>query len=263
MTQMTSSWTATIWTRTKTLSELQLIVPDWPAPENIRALQTTRLGGVSDSPYLSLNLGDHVGDEPMRVAANRQRLNAWLPSEPVWLRQVHGKTVVHVEQASCLPQADAAVASSANAVCVVMTADCLPLLICDRAGSRVAAVHAGWRGLQAGVIEAAVAEMQAQPADLLVWLGPAIGPQAFEVGAEVRDAFTQVDAEASNAFVQTGEQKWLADIYLLAKQRLGRMGITAVYGGDLCTYTDSARFFSYRRDGVTGRMASMIWIAGE
>ena len=245
------------------MSELQLIVPDWPAPENIRALQTTRLGGVSDSPYLSLNLGDHVGDEPMRVAANRQRLNAWLPSEPVWLRQVHGKTVVHVEQASCLPQADAAVASSANAVCVVMTADCLPLLICDRAGSRVAAVHAGWRGLQVGVIEAAVAEMQAQPADLLVWLGPAIGPQAFEVGTEVRDAFTQVDAEASNAFVRTGEQKWLADIYLLARQRLGRMDITAVYGGDLCTYTDSARFFSYRRDGVTGRMASMIWIAGE
>jgi YfiH family protein len=261
--QATSIWTATTWTRMKTLSEPQLIVPDWPAPPNVRALQTTRQGGVSESPYRSLNLGDHVGDEPMRVAANRQRLNAWLPTEPVWLQQVHGRAVVHAEQASCLPQADAAVASSANAVCAVMTADCLPLLICDSAGSQVAAVHAGWRGLQAGVIEAAVAKIQASPADLLVWLGPAIGPQAFEVGAEVREAFTQADAEASTAFVQTSEHKWLADIYLLARQRLERIGVTAVYGGDLCTYTDSARFFSYRRDGVTGRMASMIWIAGE
>lgn len=247
----------------KTLNEPQLIVPDWPTPPNVRALQTTRLGGISEGPYASLNLGDHVADDPMRVAANRQRLTPWLPSEPLWLRQVHGTAVVHAEQAGCLPQADAAVTGATNAVCVVMTADCLPLLICDRSGSKVAAVHAGWRGLQAGVIEAAVTQMKVQPADLMVWLGPAIGPQAFEVGAEVRQAFVSQHAEAERAFVPAGDGKWLANLYLLARQRLETMGIFAIYGGDLCTYTDAQRFFSYRRDGVTGRMASMIWLAGE
>lgn len=247
----------------KTLNEPQLIVPDWPTPPNVRALQTTRLGGISEGPYASLNLGDHVADDPMRVAANRQRLTPWLPSEPLWLRQVHGTAVVHAEQAGCLPQADAAVTGATNAVCVVMTADCLPLLICDRSGSKVAAVHAGWRGLQAGVIEAAVTQMKVQSADLMVWLGPAIGPQAFEVGAEVRQAFVSQHAEAERAFVPAGDGKWLANLYLLARQRLETMGIFAIYGGDLCTYTDAQRFFSYRRDGVTGRMASMIWLAGE
>lgn len=247
----------------KTLNESQLIIPDWPAPSNVRALQTTRLGGVSEGPYASLNLGEHVADDPMRVAANRQRLNPWLPTEPLWLHQVHGTAVVHAEQAACLPQADAAVTGAINTVCVVMTADCLPLLICDRSGSKVAAVHAGWRGLQAGVIEAAVAQMKVQPTDLMVWLGPAIGPQAFEVGDEVREAFIRTDVEASKAFVQTSENKWLADIYLLARQRLEAMGISAIYGGDLCTYSDVQRFFSYRRDGVTGRMASMIWLADD
>lgn len=247
----------------KTLNEPQLIIPDWPAPSNVRALQTTRLGGISEGAYASLNLGDHVADDPMRVAANRQRLNPWLPSEPVWLQQVHATTVVHADRASCLPQADAVVTGATNTVCVVMTADCLPLLICDRSGSKIAAVHAGWRGLQAGVIEAAVTQMKMQPADLMVWLGPAIGPQAFEVGAEVREAFIQTDAAASKAFVQTSEHKWLADIYLLARQRLQAMGIFTIHGGDLCTYTDRQRFFSYRRDGVTGRMASMIWLADD
>lgn len=244
----------------KTLNESDLIFPDWPAPPNVRAMQTTRLGGISEGPYASLNLGDHVADDPTRVAANRQRLNPWLPTEPLWLRQVHGTAVVHAEQAGCLPQADAAVASTANAVCAVMTADCLPLLVCDRSGSQVAAVHAGWRGLQAGVIEAAVAQMKVQPAELLVWLGPAIGPQAFEVGAEVRQAFVSQHAEAERAFVPVVGGKWLANLYLLARQRLGAMGISAISGGDLCTYTDAQRFFSYRRDGVTGRMASMIWL---
>jgi YfiH family protein len=247
----------------KILNELALIVPDWPAPSNVRALQTTRQGGVSEGPYSSLNLGDHVGDDPMHVAANRQRLSACLPSEPIWLQQVHGKSVAQAETASCLPQADATVADKANAVCVVMTADCLPLLICDRAGSMVAAVHAGWRGLEAGVIEETLVAMQARPADLLVWLGPAIGPQAFEVGAEVREAFMRVDAKAAEAFMPSGDNKWLADIYLLARQRLQGAGVSAIYGGGLCTYADTARFFSYRRDGVTGRMASMIWLTGE
>lgn len=250
----------TTLTKMKTLNESDLIFPDWPAPPNVRAMQTTRLGGISESPYNSLNLGDHVGDDPMRVAANRQRLNQWLPNEPVWLHQVHGTAVVQAEQASCLPQADATVASTANAVCVVMTADCLPLLLCDRAGSKVAAVHAGWRGLHAGVIEAALAQMNVPPADLMVWLGPAIGPQAFEVGPEVRAAFVGHDTEAERAFEPAGAGKWLANLYLLARQRLQVMGISAIYGGDLCTYTDAQRFFSYRRDGVTGRMASMIWL---
>ena len=245
------------------LSESHLIIPDWPAPPNVRAIQTTRVGGVSEAPYNSLNLGDHVGDDAMRVSANRQRLNPWLPSEPIWLRQVHGTDVVYADQASCLPQADAAVARTANAVCTVMTADCLPLLLCDRAGTVVAAVHAGWRGLLAGVIEAAIQHMKVPAIDILVWLGPAIGPEAFEVGSEVRDAFIALDIATEKAFIPNGDAKWLADIYLLARIRLQRQGIMSIHGGDLCTYKDARRFFSYRRDGVTGRMASMIWLAGS
>lgn len=251
-----------IWTKTMNLNDSHLIVPDWPAPANVRAIQTTRAGGVSDAPYDSLNLGDHVGDDAMRVSTNRQRLDPWMPSEPIWLRQVHGTQVVYAEQASCLPQADASVATTPNAVCVVMTADCLPLLICDHAGTVVAAVHAGWRGLVAGVIESTVKHMQVPPSELLVWLGPAIGPEAFEVGSEVRDAFIALDARMEEAFVPRENAKWLADIYSLARFRLERLDIVSIHGGDLCTYHDSQRFFSYRRDGVTGRMASMIWLAG-
>lgn len=237
----------------------EVIIPDWPAPANVKALQTTRSGGYSQMPYDSLNFGDHVGDDPIIVAKNRQTLH--LPSEPIWLKQVHGVEVAVAERADCQPTADATVSFRSGSVCVVMTADCLPLLLCDQAGTVVAAVHAGWRGLADGVIEAAVASMKVAPGELMVWLGPAIGPHAFEVGDDVRDAFLAHDSAASSAFhAATTSGKYLADIYLLAHQRLNALGVTHIYGGGLCTYTDSARFFSFRRDNKTGRMATLIWM---
>lgn len=240
------------------------IIPDWPAPANVRALQTTRDGGVSVGAYASLNLGDHVGDDPVAVARNRALLCATLPVEPVWLKQVHGNIVADADHAVGVPDADASVARRAGAICAVMTADCLPLLLCDEAGTVVAAAHAGWRGLAGGVAEATVKAMNVAPERLLVWLGPAIGPAAFEVGDEVRQAFTAHDPEAAKAFVPSpalGTQKWLADIYLLARQRLALLGVKRVYGGGLCTFTDAQKFYSYRRDCATGRMASLVWLA--
>ena len=242
------------------LNNLSLIVPDWPVPANVKSLQTTRIGGVSQAPYDSLNFGDHVGDDPLKVAANRQLLNSLVPTEPLWLQQVHGLTVVDAAVASCLPTADAAYTSQKGAVCAVMTADCLPILLCDAAGTEVAAVHAGWKGLLDGVFEASVNTMKSPHGELLAWFGPAIGPTAFEVGDDVRDAYIQHDAKAAEAFVPHGENKWLGDIYRLATQRLHRLGVTNIHGGGLCTYTDAARFFSFRRDGATGRMATMIWL---
>jgi YfiH family protein len=236
------------------------LIPEWPAPRNVRSLQTTRIGGRSVAPYDSFNLGDHVGDVPQAVAHNRQRLAQLLPSEPVWLKQVHGIAVTNADCADCLPQADAAVARQRGAVCVVMTADCLPILLCDEAGTFVGAVHAGWKSLVAGVIEAAVKEMGVAPQNLLAWLGPAISQRAFEVGEEVRDLFVAQDAQASEAFLPGTKGKWMADIYLLAHQRLHALGVSRVYGGEHCTYSDSARFYSYRRDGVTGRMGTFIWL---
>ena len=240
-----------------------LIVPDWPAPPGVKAIQTARGGGVSVAPYESLNLGDHVGDEPAAVAANRRRLADCLPGEPLWLNQVHGIAVADADSASPGTEADAAVARRIGKVCVVMTADCLPLLLCDRAGTTVAAVHAGWRGLAAGVIEATVAAMACRPGDLLAWLGPAIGPAAFEVGDEVRAAFAARDPGATAAFAPGAPGKWMADIWLLARQRLAALGIDAIFGGGRCTVTEAERFFSYRRDGVTGRMGTFIWLAGD
>ncbi len=238
------------------------IVPDWPAPAGVRALSTTRAGGVSVAPYDSLNLGIHVGDDPANVAANRAQVRRIVPSEPAWLNQVHGTVVADAASVAGVPDADASVSRTPGAVCVVMTADCLPVLLCDRAGSVVGAAHAGWRGLHGGVIEATVAAMQVAPTDVIAWLGPAIGPTAFEVGDEVRAAFVATDAIADAAFKPAGQPgKWLADIYLLARQRLAALGVTAVYGGDCCTVSESRRFFSYRRDGVTGRMASLVWLA--
>ena len=239
------------------LSESDFIIPDWPVPANVKALQTTRLGGVSAAPYDALNLGMHVKDNPLHVAQNRQMLSQFLPSEPVWLKQVHGIKVVDAAIASCEPEADASFTAQKNVVCVTMTADCLPVLLCDQAGTQVAAVHAGWRSLCDGVIEAAVKEMQCT--NFMAWLGPAIGPQAFEVGAEVRAQFMQKDAQAESAFKPHGD-KYLGDLVQIARQRLNKLGITQIYGGGLCTYTDKARFFSYRRDGETGRMATMIWL---
>ena len=240
---------------------MNLIRPDWPAPANVRAAISTRRGGVSVGPYASLNLAAHVGDEPAAVAENRARLRneLALPAEPAWLNQVHGTAVADAVGGAC--DADAGVAAHCGAVCAVLTADCLPLLLCDRAGSRVAAVHAGWRGLLGGVIESALARLGGDAGELMVWLGPAIGPDAFEVGDEVRSAFIAADAAAAAAFRPSPAGRWLADLYALARLRLSRRGVTAVYGGGLCTYHDARRFYSYRRDGVTGRMASLIWLS--
>jgi hypothetical protein len=235
------------------------IIPNWPAPANVHALQTTRLGGCSLPPYDSLNLGAHVGDDTMRVERNRNLLNDVLPSEPVWLEQVHGTEVALAEAVGCRTVADACISRKKNAVCVVMTADCLPVLLCDRDGTVVGAAHAGWRGLANGVLEATVKAMDVAPDRLMAWLGPAIGPTAFEVGAEVREVFVQHDVAADAAFTPITE-KYLADIYQLACQRLQAAGITQISGGDFCTYTERERFFSYRRDGATGRMASFIWL---
>ena len=235
-----------------------LITPDWPAPANVKALQTTRLGGISSAPYDSLNLGDHVGDAPLAVARNRMLLNTLLPSEPVWLKQVHGTVVANADLASCLPQADACIARHRDAVCVVMTADCLPVLLCDTRGSVVGAVHAGWKGLAAGVVEATVKAMEVAPQHLMAWLGPAISQQAFEVGDEVRAMFVDADPQAAEAFIPGQQGKWLADLYALIRLRLNSLGITQVYGGGFCTYRERERFFSYRRDGVTGRMGTFI-----
>ena len=236
------------------------IIPGWPAPDNVRSLQTTRNGGVSVAPYASLNLGSHVGDAELTVARNRMLLEPLLPSEPVWLKQVHGTVVVNAGQAGCLPEADACVSSHPGAVCVVMTADCLPVLLCDDQGSVVGAAHAGWRGLCDGVLEQTVQEMEVPPTKLMAWFGPAIGAQAFEVGEDVRGEFVARQPLAAAAFVPGIQGKWLADIYLLARLRLNALGITRIYGGGLCTYTDSANFFSYRRDGATGRMGTFIWL---
>ena len=241
------------------------IIPNWLAPANVRAIQTTRSGGVSNAPYNSFNLGAHVSDDPLAVAHNRQLLSPYLPNEPVWINQVHGICAIDASIASLKVQADAAYSIKTNTVCVTMTADCLPVLLCDEAGTVVAAVHAGWRGLLDGVIENAVKSMQlAMPnlatQSLMAWLGPAIGPLAFQVGNEVHEAFITKDANAALAFESIGNEKWLGNIYQLARQRLNIIGVSQIYGGDLCTYNDETRFFSYRRDGVTGRMASIIWL---
>ncbi len=237
------------------------IVPDWPAPENVKTLQTTRHGGISAAPYDTLNLGMHVGDAPHAVAHNRQLLAPLMPSEPVWLEQVHGTVVANADAAECRVQADACIARHRGSVCVVMTADCLPVLLCDDAGTVVGAVHAGWKGLAAGVIEATVKAMNVEPQKLMAWFGPAIGPEAFEVGAEVRAAFVEQQAQAADAFTAHGDQgKYHADIYLLARQRLNALGITRIHGSNYCTYHQRDKFFSYRRDGVTGRMGTFIWL---
>nr|WP_232470538.1 peptidoglycan editing factor PgeF [Methylococcus sp. BF19-07] len=217
-----------------------------------------RLGGVSAGVYAGLNLGLHVGDDPAAVATNRAllRRNLGLPAEPAWLRQVHGNAAVEAGR-EAEPEADASYTWNVGVVCAVMTADCLPVLLCTRDGAGVAAVHAGWRGLAGGVIEQAVAALGAS--DLLAWLGPAIGPEAFEVGDEVRAAFLAQDAESDAAFRPGDNGRWLADIYRLARLRLRRLGIRDVHGGGWCTYGDESRFFSYRRDGVTGRMATLVW----
>ncbi len=249
-----------------------LITADWPAPASVRALVTTRRGpGGSAPPFARLNLGERVGDQPQTVARNRALLRAALrlPAEPLWLRQVHGIEVLDDPQRLTASMgtpavADGAISRQANVVLAVLSADCLPVFLAARDGSEVALVHAGWRGLAAGVIEACVQRMHAAPAALLAWLGPAIGPTAFEVGAEVRDAMGADDPTAATAFSPCAPRpgtppKWLCDLYQLARLRLLRLGVGAISGGGLCTYSDPTRFYSYRRDGECGRMASLIW----
>lgn len=235
------------------------LIPDWPAPAQVKACVTTRAGGVSLAPFDSLNLGDHVEDSPEAVLENRRRLTEAFHIQPAWLRQVHGVSVVEADPGR-IAEADGSWTSTPGIACTSMTADCLPALFCNRAGTRVAAAHAGWRGLAAGVLEAAVESLEAEPADILVWLGPAIGPQAFEVGPEVREAFVQQLPSTTQAFVPSRNPgKFMADIYQLARLRLAARGITAVYGGGFCTVSDP-RFFSYRRSPLTGRFASLIWL---
>lgn len=232
---------------------------DWPAPANVRACVTTRGGGVSAAPFDTFNLGDHVDDDPAAVASNRAHLVDMLGCQPAWLRQVHGIVVAEADPAVVV-EADGNWTATPGIACTAMTADCLPALFCDRAGSRVAAAHAGWRGLAGGVLEATVRELDVAPQELLVWLGPAIGPAAFEVGGEVRDAFVMQHAEAANAFLPSvNAGKFMADIYQLARIRLAAIGVTAVSGGGFCTYSDP-RFYSYRRSPRTGRFASLIWL---
>ncbi|MFA5242373.1 MAG: peptidoglycan editing factor PgeF [Sulfuricella sp.] len=242
---------------------MDFLIPGWPAPANVQARVTMRRGGVSAAPYASFNLGDHVGDDPAAVIANRAALRTCLPAEPLWLKQVHGRGIATTDPAIGVPEADGSVSRRPGRICAVLTADCLPILFCDRAGTVVAAAHAGWRGLADGVLEAAVGAMTVEPGEILAWLGPAIGQQAFEVGEEVRQIFMENDPAAALAFIPScpgGAGKWLADIYLLARQRLLRAGVKQIFGGGYCTHTDAERFFSYRRDGVTGRMASLVWL---
>lgn len=239
-----------------------LITPQWPAPANVRACSTTRAGGVSQAPWDSLNIGAHVGDDPAAVAANRQRLveMANLPAMPHWLEQVHGVDVVRLSAAQQTPlRADSAITRERGVVCAIMTADCLPVLFCSADGTEVAAAHAGWRGLSAGVLEQTIAQFHCQPSEIHAWLGPAIGPEAFEVGAEVRDAFLAQDVRAAQAFRATGK-KYYADIWLLARQRLLAAGLHSISVEPRCTWHESDDFFSFRRNGSTGRMVSLIWL---
>ena len=242
------------------------IVPDWAAPADVHAFFTTRNGSQGDPGSLDLGPGDIASAPPATravVAGNRGRVQAFLPSPPVWLEQVHGADVIAVDgdatRARALPRADAAVTHAPGVVLAVRVADCLPVLLCDRLGTAIGVAHAGWRGLAAGVIENTVTAMACEPAGIAAWLGPAIGPHAFEVGADVLDAFVAADAAAAHAFVPARAGKWLADLDALARQRLARAGVEQVSGMRECTFSDARRFFSYRRDGATGRMGAFIW----
>jgi YfiH family protein len=240
---------------------------DWPAPRGVRVLSTLRGdagSGVSKAPYACFNLGDHVGDDPVAVTENRRRLKTGmsLPAEPSWLAQVHGVTVADLDSADFKGPADAAVARGAGKVCAILTADCLPIVLATDSGDMVAAAHAGWRGLAAGVIEATVRAMAVPAGRLMAWLGPAIGPQHFEVGAEVRDALLSGDAHAVDGFAQNSRGRFMADLWMLARRRLETLGVIRIYGGGECTFTRTDRYFSHRRDGITGRQATLIWREG-
>ncbi|MGI9275944.1 MAG: peptidoglycan editing factor PgeF [Endozoicomonas sp.] len=238
------------------------LIPDWPVPENIRAAVTTRLGGVSQGSYSSFNLGTRSGDLPEAVAANRQLLtDDWnWSNSPQWLKQVHGADVVCANTGGLEQEADASWTSTVGLPCVVLTADCLPVLFCDRKGTTVAAAHAGWKGLAAGILEETIKAMAVPPGELMAWFGPAISQKHFEVGPEVRNAFLKVQPEAESAFIPGEGDRWMGDLYLLARQRLSAAGVNNIYGGGLCTFEDTRRWYSYRRDGQqSGRLASLVW----
>ena len=254
------SWQTTV------LDTKDLIFPDWPAHLRVKALFTTRAGGVSSGAFTCLNLGAHVGDVVADVEENRRRLRGFLPSSPAWLNQIHGAGVVDaalVKSTGPAPiAADASFTTQVGVPCTVLVADCLPVLLCAADGSCVAAAHAGWRGLHRGVLEHTVATMNTKAGNILAWLGPAIGPLAFEVGVDVFKAFTEVATQDAFAFkpIAGASQKYFANIYELARSRLQRAGVTEIFGGQYCTVSDPDRFFSYRRDGKTGRMGAMIWL---
>ena len=241
---------------------IEFIEPEWPAPSTVRACCTTRRGGVSRPPFDRLNLALRVGDDPDAVTVNRARLAArlLLPASPLWMRQIHGTRVLEAEAAGADPVGDACVARSPGPPCAILSADCLPVLLCSRDGGTVAAAHAGWRGLAAGVIENTVAAMRTPVREILAWLGPGVGTAAYEVDAEVRDAFVCRHREDTNAFTPRRPERWTADLASLARARLLRCGIAAVHGGERCTHSDPERFYSFRRDGKTGRFATLIWI---
>jgi polyphenol oxidase len=238
------------------------LTPQWPAPPAVRALSSFRSGGVSEMAYASLNLAAHVGDESAAVDANRQRLmsSAGLPAQPVWLTQVHGAQVADLDAGAVQGAADAAFTRQPGRVCAILAADCLPILLAADSGDVVAAAHAGWRGLAAGVIEAVVGALKVNPAELLAWLGPAIGPERFEVGAEVREALLRADPEGGGAFATNARGRFMADLPQLARRRLVALGLTRIYGSDECTHSQPDRYFSHRRDGRCGRQATLIWL---
>jgi len=237
--------------------------PDWPAPTLVGALVTTRIGGVSAPPYAGFNLAAHVGDAPSAVTANRNLLQQYLTglNAPQWLQQVHGTQVAVAHPDGKERRGDAVITDRLNLPCAILTADCLPVFFCDQSGDQVAVAHAGWRGLAAGVLEAVLARFVAPSSEIIVWLGPAIGPKHFEVGASVRDAFVEVAPDMARAFSahRSAPGQWFANLYQIARYRLQKQGVTCISGGDFCTYADAERFYSYRRDGLTGRMASLIW----
>lgn len=247
------------------MKDISIIKPNWPAPINIRAFTTTRIGGVSHPPYDHLNLAMHVGDQIEHVLENRKLLRQrfHLPSEPIWLNQIHSTDVFFANQSNSFnpdPNADACIATAPNQICAVMTADCLPILICSQTGNSVAAIHAGWKGLLSGIIENTITQMPDIPSNLMAWLGPGIRQKNFQIGSEVRDLFIAKDPVYQDAFLFQYEDKWLADLYLIAKKQLQKLGITHIYDCDLCTFDDKEQFFSYRRDKTTGRIATLIWM---
>lgn len=244
------------------MPDLEVIHADWDAPAIVSGFTTTRIGGVSEGAFGGFNLGDHVGDNPQAVTENRRRLQTQcaLPNAPKWLNQTHGATVVDAATTVSTLGADASYTRAPNVVCAILTADCLPVLLCDVQGSAVAAAHCGWRGLVAGILPATISKMDVIPSTIIAWLGPAIGPQAFEVGEDVYAAFIQRDPAHAAAFVAANAGKYYANIYALARRELAASGVVRITGGDRCTVSEPERFYSYRRDATTGRMASVIWL---